>query len=367
MISLEKPTQVEIPVFWKQIFLLIALEGAVTIGWFAYEKYQPILLGKYHFEQLVTLLVVAQGLLGAIFNPLSGYYADKMYKKLGSKFPVIIAGITFAAIIFMAVSIVLLADSNSPFRFALPFLVILWLAAMSTFHSPAVSLVESLAPKDKIPYVSALLVIVFGLVYAIGPVVVLLLNTIGLTATFILGGLLLAITGYALKNGIENDKIYNNHARNDTYNQKYNPTNPSILSIMGFFIGLCKAITLFVLPVLISRYLNLSIIYTEAITMASAALIALPVSKFIEKFGENKILIAGCIMSIICFFVGYFFRQQMISYVVIIMSGFIYGTLAVSALPFVLNRTSPQETGSGMGLFYGGVAAASASISLLFL
>ena len=367
MITLEKPSEVAIPVFWKQIFLLIALEAAVTIGWFAYEKYQPILLGKYHFEQLATLLVVAQGLLGAIFNPLSGFYADRLYKKLGSKFPVIIAGITFAAIIFMAVSIVLLADSSSPFRFVLPFLVILWLAAMSTFHSPAVSLVESLAPKEKIPYVSALLVIVFGLVYAIGPVVVLLLNTIGLTATFILGGLLLAITGYALKNGIENDNLYNHRKSAVKDNSKYISTSPSVLSLIGFFIGLCKAITLFVLPVLISRHLNLSILYTEAITMGSAALAALLISRAVEKLGENKILLVGCVLSIFCFLAAYFFHQVIISYLLVVFSGVIYSMLAVSSLPFVLNRSSPQEAGSAMGLFYGGVAAASASISLLFL
>jgi hypothetical protein len=185
--------------FTKSIISIAALEAAITIGWLAYEKYQPQLLLKFNFVEFAGLLLVAQGILGAIFHPISGRWADKAFRERGTKFPIIISGAAFAAVIFVAVSVALNTNPASPLKWLLPVLVILWLAAMATFHSPAISLVENFTPVHKFPQVAAILTMVFGLIYTIEPFLIQILNILGLTPTFILGGVLVISTAYAIK------------------------------------------------------------------------------------------------------------------------------------------------------------------------
>jgi FtsH-binding integral membrane protein len=90
--------------FWKQIYLLVALEAAITIGWYAYEKYQPILLEKFQFQTLAAFLLIAQGLLGALFHPISGNLASALCTLLVILWPaagylgIVLAGLTYSSL-----------------------------------------------------------------------------------------------------------------------------------------------------------------------------------------------------------------------------------------------------------------------------
>ncbi|KOY84609.1 hypothetical protein AD998_19330 [bacterium 336/3] len=358
--------------FTKQIVSLAALEAAITIGWLAYEKYQPVLLSKFQFTEFASILLIAQGILGAIFHPISGNLADKAFREKGTKFPVIISGAAFAAVIFLSVSVALNTDPGSGLKWILPILVTFWLAAMATFHSPAISLVESFTPVHKFPQVAAILTMVFGVIYTIEPFLIFILNKIGLTATFMLGGALVLLTAYSIRNismtpPTEEDKkalekvVVEGSEKRDLF-------------LTGFFVGLFKTLLLFAIPAVWVHHQFFGNTYKEFFTdpdylqsgmLLFSAIIALPVSKLVEKWGPAKSIINGCIAAFIIALPCLLVRNQIFSFMMIVVMGAVYSLLAIASLPYVLNRAKAGRAGLSIGLYYGGVSASTAVVLLM--
>ncbi|GAB4128243.1 MAG: hypothetical protein OHK0045_15280 [Raineya sp.] len=359
--------------FTKQIVSLAALEAAITIGWLAYEKYQPQLLLKFSFTQFASVLLIAQGLLGAIFHPLSGKWADKAFKEKGTKFPVIISGAAFAAVIFVAVSFALRTDPASSFKWVLPILVVLWLAAMATFHSPAISLVESFAPVHKFPQVAAILTMVFGLIYTIEPFLMQILDALGLTITFILGGVLVILTAYAIKNismtpPTEEDKQIMSKV-------VVEGSRKADLFLTGFFVGLFRTLILFAIPAVWVHHKFFSSMkqfftdpdYLQSAMLLFSAILAIPISKIVEKWSAEKSIVRGCIIAFLIAVPSLLIRNQTFSFIMLILMGATYSLLAIASLPYVLHRAKAGQAGHSIGLYYGGTAASTALILLMLL
>ncbi|MDW8295687.1 MAG: MFS transporter [Raineya sp.] len=313
----ESIVQAKTASFTKSIISIAALEAAITIGWLAYEKYQPQLLLKFNFVEFAGLLLVAQGLLGAIFHPLSGKWADKAFREKGTKFPVIISGAAFAAVIFVAVSIALNTNPASPLKWILPVLVILWLAAMATFHSPAISLVENFTPVHKFPQVAAILTMVFGLIYTIEPFLIQILNSLGLTITFMLGGVLVISTAYAIKTisltpPTEEDKKL-------LQNVEISGESKKDLFLTGFFVGLFKMLMLFFVPAVWVKYKFFGATqkifftdpdYLQSLMLMFSALLAIPVSKIVEKQGSYKSISWRLYCGFCCYSACFIYQRQ---------------------------------------------------------
>src|SRR6187551_113944 len=149
---------------WKQLWSLAALYASVVIGWIAYQRYQPQLLVEFHFTQFSLLLVVAEAIIVTVTPPLAGLLGDRYRAEKGHRIPIISAGISFAAMIFMAVAFTLLAHPGETFKWILPVLIICWLIAMSIFTSPALSTLELFTPVEQLPRAMALLTIIGNLV-----------------------------------------------------------------------------------------------------------------------------------------------------------------------------------------------------------
>ncbi len=360
--------------FTKSVISIASLEAAITIGWLAYEKYQPQLLLKFSFVEFAGLLLVAQGILGAIFHPLSGKWADKAFHEKGTKFPIIISGAAFAAIIFVAVSIALNTNPASPLKWILPVLVILWLAAMATFHSPAISLVESFTPIHKFPRVAAILTMVFGLIYTIEPFLIQILDTLGLTPTFILGGLLVISTAYSIKTisispPTEEDKKI-------MAKEELGVDSKKDLFLTGFFVGIFKMLMLFFVPAIWVKYKFFGETekiffsdpdYLQSAMLMFSALLAIPASKFVEKQGSYKSLVWGCIAAFVVILPALFIKGQTFSIIMLLLMGLVYSLLSVASLPYILNRAKTGQTGYSIGLYYGGTALATAIVLLVLL
>src|SRR6478735_11780725 len=184
---------------WKQLWSLAALYASIVIGWIAYHNYQPKLLEQFHFTDFTFFLMVAQGIILVITPLIAGKLGDKYRFKRGDRIPVISTGISFAAMMFMAVAFTLFSNPNETFRWILPLLIICWLIAMSIFTSPALSTLELFTPVDKLPRAMAVLTIVANLIYALEPVIVDIIDFIGAPLTFITGGVVVFLSCYALK------------------------------------------------------------------------------------------------------------------------------------------------------------------------
>ncbi|HCZ34499.1 MAG TPA: hypothetical protein DHV26_01065, partial [Cytophagales bacterium] len=166
---------------WKQLWSLAALYGSIVIGWIAYHRYQPKLLNQFNFTEFTLALITVQGIVLVLTPPIAGRIGDRFRFKQGQghRLPIISSGISFAAMVFMAVAFTLLGNPGEVFRWILPILIVLWLISMSIFTSPALSTLELFTPVDKLPRAMAILTIVGNLIYSLEPVIVDLIDYLG--------------------------------------------------------------------------------------------------------------------------------------------------------------------------------------------
>lgn len=181
---------------WNQVLALLALDLAIIISWIAYNKYQPALLVQFRLEEFGVALAVVQGLILFLTPPAAGLVADRLRSKGGTRLPVITIGINFVSMVFMVVALTVFADPNGTLRALFPVLVVLWLISMNIFHSPAISMVETLVPANKMPQVIALFAVVMEACQALEPSIIDLIEFFGGPVTFAVGGALVFGTGF---------------------------------------------------------------------------------------------------------------------------------------------------------------------------
>ncbi len=190
---------------WKQLLSLAALYASVIIGWIAYYNYQPKLLQAFGMQNLTLNLYIAQGIILSITPLIAGKLGDRFRKTRGKRLPIITAGISLAAMIFMSVAFTLVINPGPSFYWILPVLIIIWIFSMSIFTSPAISTVELFAPSKDLPIAMAVITVVSGLLYALEPIIVDLVDYLGATLTFIVGGVAVAGSGYLLNKNIKGE------------------------------------------------------------------------------------------------------------------------------------------------------------------
>ena len=119
---------------------------AISAFWLLYDNVVPLLL-KYTFNihnEVVSGLVMALDNIFALFMlPVFGALSDKTHTRIGKRMPYIIAG-TMASVVFMMLMPFAAGHENLILFIAALFLALL---AMSTFRSPAVSLMPDVTPK----------------------------------------------------------------------------------------------------------------------------------------------------------------------------------------------------------------------------
>ena len=102
--------QKEIGISWKQMWSLTALYASIVIGWIAYQQYQPKLLVQFKFTDFTFLLVCAEAVILSVTPLIAGKLGDRYRFTRGTRIPIISTGISFAAMVFMAVAFTLLGN-----------------------------------------------------------------------------------------------------------------------------------------------------------------------------------------------------------------------------------------------------------------
>ena len=243
---------------WKQLWSLASLYGSIIIGWIAYENYQPKLLVQFQLPGFGFLLYVAQGFILVLTPLYAGKLGDRFRFKNGHRLPIISSGISFAAMVFMAVAFTLFSSPGEVFKWILPVLIVAWLVAMSIFTSPALSTLELFTPVEKLPKAMAVLTIVANLVYSLEPVIVDIIDYLGAPITFMAGGIITFLSGYALrKNSLGLFKLSGgNEAKPmasfqlDTQRSQYRS-----IFIMGMVLGLATTILFNIFPNILEKSL----------------------------------------------------------------------------------------------------------------
>jgi len=74
-------------ILWVQVWVLAALQGAITLAWIIYNAYVPQLLVQFGFPaSLAVGLLVLENALAVIMEPLMGGLSDQAQRWVGSRF-----------------------------------------------------------------------------------------------------------------------------------------------------------------------------------------------------------------------------------------------------------------------------------------
>ncbi len=355
-------TELETSIQWRQLWSLAALYGSIIIGWIAYQNYQPKLLLMFQFTEFTFLLIVAQGIILVVTPLIAGKLGDRYRFEKGHRLPIISSGISFAAMIFMAVAFTLLGNPGEIFKWILPFLIIFWLIAMSIFTSPALSTIELFTPVDKLPHAMAILTIVSNLIYSLEPVIVDIIDYLGAPLTFITGGCIVFLSGYALKKtSLGLFKLSGNkEAKPEKVNVAAEKSAYGFIFFIGLSLGLATTILFNVFPAMLQTKLNSILNADGKIILVSilllSALLSWPLSYVVNKYGMRRIYWLSFIFIALSMLGIWLSTLPVVVLLTVILFSITFTSLSVSALPLAINRSNFSEKVFCVGLFFSGVA-----------
>jgi len=344
---------------WKQLWSLAAMYASIIIGWIAYHNYQPKLLVKFNFTEYAFLLTVAQSIILVVTPPIAGRLGDKFRFSKGHRLPIISTGISFAAMVFMAVAFTLLSNPGEFFKWVLPVLIVLWLVAMSIFTSPALSTLELFTPVDKLPSAMAVITIVGNLVYALEPVIVDIIDYIGAPLTFVAGGVVVFLSGYSLKQNSLG--LFQQNAGRPravfAFDTKKSPY--AYIFFLGATLGLATTALFKIFPGVLeqnlSGWFNVEGKWIVVGILLISAILSLPASRMIMKWGTQNsfrysfgailLSIAGVVLvasPLLCVIFALLFAAS-------------FTVLSVSSLPLAIDEANYYEKVFCVGIFFSGV------------
>lgn len=346
---------------WKQLWSLAALYASIVIGWIAYHNYQPKLLEQFHFTDFTFSLLVTQGVILIITPLIAGKLGDKYRFQKGDRIPVISTGISFAAMVFMAVAFTLLSNPGEVFRWILPLLIVCWLIAMSIFTSPALSTLELFTPVDKLPRAMAILTIVANLVYSLEPVIVDLIDFLGAPLTFMAGGIAVFLSGYALKKN--SLSLFSAGQGKPRAEIKFDTQKSDIgfIFFMGIALGVSTTVLFNYFPqimqdALSSMFGGLEGKWLLVIVLIISAIASLPISSVVNTYGVTKTFWwsfwINAVSMVGIFMVG---TSALIIFMMLVFA-LSFTSLSVSSLPLAINKANYYEKVFCVGIFFSGVA-----------
>jgi len=348
---LEKEIGVSKVVLWKQLLSLTLLYASVIIGWIAYYNYQPKLLEAYNFQDLTLFLFIVQGIILVITPLIAGRLGDKYRKTAGRRLPIISAGVSFAAMIFMATAFTLFTEPGEIFRWILPVLITIWLFSMALFTSPAISTVEMFVPANRLPTAMAMLTIVYGLLYAVEPVIVDLIDFLGAPLTFVVGGVAVFFSGLLMKKNTK--EIVDIPVKTELAKSDY-----TYAFVLGAALGLATTLLFNFFPNWFEEkdfhVFGISGDAAVSVILAVVAILSLPLSKFTESRSIYTTILMSILVSFALIGGIYFFDNYFVLIALVLMFAAAYALMSVSFLPLALSVVKDKNKVFGVGVFFAG-------------
>ncbi|WP_434686549.1 MFS transporter [Pseudanabaena minima] len=349
-------------IIWRQVWGLAALLAAITFSWIAYGFYQPKILARIGFVDLALWLGIFQGLLGAIVEPVVGWFSDRVLRRFGSRLPLIVVGVTLAGLIFVIVSWLVETQLSEGMRWIVPVLMTVWVIAMIIFRGPAIALLQGFAPTNQLPKANAVLALVLAITSATSPILGLLLKQIGASMTFILGAIALLMGSVLLWSSSPRHLVT---ATSPEVSTPKAITKSVVMYALPFVVGLGSGLEinllLHVLPHSLFQAIgNLSVEYVQSGILLVAGLSTLPLrslfrrQKVIWGMGLGLAAIASCLTLILL--------SQNGIYLIAIgaIASVALGLVLTNTIPLALSMVDPSQAGFGTGLYFGGSGMATA-------
>lgn len=364
-------TQPEPEIRWKQLWSLAALYASVVIGWIAYQRYQPKLLIEFQFTQFSLLLIVAEAIILTVTPPIAGMLGDRYRVEKGHRIPIISAGISFAAMIFMAVAFTLLAHPGETFKWILPILIVCWLIAMSIFTSPALSTLELFTPVEQLPRAMAFLTIIGNLVYALEPVIVDIIDYVGAPATFMAGGAVVALSGLALKkNSLHLFKARAGREEEPDADATLGTARYSYIFFLGLALGTATTVMFNLFPDVLQPRIgtwlhaaNGRVLLVYILVLSAIA--SWPASSVVTRLGMRRTFYGSLFLIVPVIALIFVVQQPAVALLLTVLFALLFSALSVSSLPLAIRRAASDHKVFCVGIFFSGVALPNGIVEVL--
>ena len=364
---------------WLQVWSLASVQGAISLAWIAYGIYLPKFIAEVfayppaQAQQFAAILLVIEGAIAVIVEPLFGSLSDRWQRWYSSRMPMIVAGVIAATAIFIGLpSLVIFGGANDFTRLLLPSLAVLWAIAMSTFRSPVICLLGSFAGATQLPLASSVLTLVGGFVASIRPLATNFILSLGAPATFAIASITLLASIASLRSAM----AYIPKQLSPNSDQQRSATlssfwlNLAIVMFVGAAIGLGIRLLLGdVLPRMIRAdlvsFTGLPfeiLLGTALIVQALLALITGRISKLIDNKRLMIFSLGGIVFGLGLFSLGY---GAIASILIILLILFCLSAVNNGTIAFALTMVPQSLGGMAVGLFFGGLSGAIALFGYL--
>jgi hypothetical protein len=340
---------------WPEVWSLAALNASIVICWIAYHEYQPKLLAGFGLTHLDTILVYGKAIILILIPPLAGYVTDFFIKKSNKVYVVFLVGIGGTAMIFMIVATIIFQGPDSFLTPILPVMVILWLIGMNIFHSPANSLIDMFASAKNLPVVMGIIIFVTELLYALEPIVIALVDFFGATLTFVVGGILIGVSGYIFNKVSRNEVLIRKKEQSMDDKDKSRKSNFLLIFSIALIFGIGHSFIVDYLPEVFGNRFStgLNTNYFSSFILFCVAVAAIPISRRVAKkslINYIKWSIILLVIAILSIIIIPGLLAFIIGNVLLVIA---FGILSVSALPIVIMNISVRNVTLGVGIFYG--------------
>lgn len=310
-------------------------------------------------------LLIIESALAVLMEPVMGGLSDRSYQWVGSRFPFIAIGVVLSATLFIIIpAVVIFGSPTDTFRWLLMVVLVLWSLAMTVFRSPAIALLGKCSTPKELPLAVSVVTLAGGFTGAFRPVVNgFFLNNFPPMAIFALGSFILLGAAAVLRSVLVPDV--------PSFPENTEPYRRSLLiplmliSITGTLVGGGTRFLMDVLGKLIKMQVGAEnfplIMVGVGIVLA---LLALPAGKIATKFGNQLILMISLIMA-----AGGLILMGILPNALWLIALFVipaFSAIVNSAIPWILHLLPSENSGLGIGSYFGGFSAAMAIFGLVF-
>jgi MFS family permease len=197
MSSTETPAEVETASANRTGVYLAILQFVFTLGWTTYLIYLPQLAAKVGIAPTTVILILMMDqAIFTVTDTAMGIFADRLARVVGRLGVVVGALTALSCAAFVALPFVAGTGPGAQVWFI--GLIVIWAITSSALRAPPLTLLGKYSAKPSIPFLSALVMLGYGLAGAVSPYLGVVLRNVDARLPFVISSVVLLITALAL-------------------------------------------------------------------------------------------------------------------------------------------------------------------------
>ena len=360
------------PVLWLQVWGLAFVQGAIALMWVIYNLYLQKLLVEFGFPAaLATSLLIVEGILAGVTEPLMGSFSDRTQHWVGSRFPLISFGVILASASFVAIPAIVIFGGNltGTLRWILPIVVVAWAFAMTIFRSPALSLLGRYAFGTQLPQAASILTLVGAVAGAMAPLANQFILQLGAGLTFTIGSVVLLGAAAVLRSVHPPDLPVQPDASGSIPEMQSMVSIPILGLVFGAGAGVAVGFRLMMQTfpqVLQTQVMQANTGLILGLIFIAIAVTAIPSGTLAVRIGNRRAMVIGLSAMAICLVILPFTHSAVVASILAIALGSAFSLVSNGTIPLALSLVPPSRAGLGTGIYFGGGAIGSSLFLSLF-